>query len=387
MAPWEGRVAAATLILRAHAAQHKDMTPPDIAAFLWYQLLGEWDAPATATAREANMMSNRLNRILSASPPELPSVQAGLEKFVNKVNEALRAGPVNRAEITEHFEDFPNRFEEPSNQYLVFTEARAQALSWWQILALTEDQAQAFTSLLDVTEEVGVHIPTPVSLHPEFTKSWVNMTLQEKLILLALVAMDDPNFHQTPLVASIAGVIIAFTKGEEITDRWLQKRFELISRAVPHLDLSVLLTRDAVVTFTRKYMQNATRHLFAYKFLSFCYGALEGSPLQSFQWVVEQATVSHCSHALFVCSAIYITESRMTLHLSDPALLDQVREWAKVVILMHNNPWLGLESIPIAASKYPDLANIGYAVMVLLEPQKVAQYASGPGVLEIGYRS
>ncbi|BES90293.1 Hypothetical protein NTJ_03101 [Nesidiocoris tenuis] len=46
----------------------------------------------------------------------------------------------------------------------------------------------------------------------------------------------------------------------------------------------------------------------------------------------------------------------MTLHLRDPTLIEQVREWAKVVILMQNNPWLGLEPIPIAASKYPDLA-------------------------------
>ncbi|CAB0017287.1 unnamed protein product, partial [Nesidiocoris tenuis] len=42
-------------------------------------------------------------------------------------------------------------------------------------------------------------------------------------------------------------------------------------------------------------MQNAKRNLFAYKFLSFAYSALEGSPIQSLQWVVEQATGNHCS--------------------------------------------------------------------------------------------
>ncbi|CAB0017468.1 unnamed protein product, partial [Nesidiocoris tenuis] len=187
--------------------------------------------------------------------------------------------------------------------------------------------------------------------------------------------MDDASCHQTPLVAAIAGVIFAFTKGDEITERWFQKRFDLVSRSVPQLDLNALLTREAVIVFARRYMQGASRNLFAYKFLSFAYSALEGSPLQSLQWVVEQATVSHCSHALFVCTAIYTTESRMTLHLCDPALTEQVKEWAKIVLLMVNNPWLGLEQLPIAASRYPDLANLGYAIMAMLEPQTVAQYA------------
>lgn len=65
----------------------------------------------------------------------------------------------------------------------------------------------------------------------------------------------------------------------------------------------------------------------------------------------------------------------MTLHLCDPALTEQVKEWAKIVLLMVNNPWLGLEQLPIAASRYPDLANLGYAIMAMLEPQTVAQYA------------
>ncbi|CAA9993740.1 unnamed protein product, partial [Nesidiocoris tenuis] len=375
IAPWESRVAAATLILRNHVAQNRDMSQPETAAYLWYQLLGEWDAPNTANPREVEALAARLNRLLSASPPDAQKTLAGIEKFLLKVSEARRAGPVLRAEVAEHWTGFRLDLEEPSNQYLVYGEARAHALRWWEILDLTDEQVTAFTALSTATEEDGVAIPGPFTLAEDFTEVWTAMNLQEKLIFLSIITMDDAASHQTPLVAAIAGVVFAFTKGDEITERWFQKRYELVSRAVPHLDLSALLTREAVVAFSRRYMQNAKRNLFAYKFLSFAYSALKGSPIQSLQWVVEQATVNHCSHALFICTAVYTTESRMTLHLRDPALIEQVREWSKMVMLMVNNPWLGLEQIPIAASKYPDLANLGYTIMAMMEPQTVAQYA------------
>ncbi|CAB0006608.1 unnamed protein product, partial [Nesidiocoris tenuis] len=375
LAPWESRVAAASLVLRNHVAQHRDMTQPETAAYLWYQLLGEWDAPNTANLRDVESIEIRLNRLLSASPPDAQKTLSGIEKFLVKVSEARRAGPVLRIEVAEHWAGFRQDLEEPSNQYLVYAESRGQSLRWWEILELTEEQVTAFTTLSTAAADDGVEIPGPFTLVGNFNEVWAGMTLQEKLILLSIITMDDVTSHQTPLVAAIAGVIFAFTKGDELTERWFQKRFDLVSKAVPHLDLSALLTREAVVIFARRYMQYAKRHLFAYKFLSFAYSALEGGPLQSLQWVVEQSTVNHCSHALFICNAIYTTESRMTLHLRDPALIEQVREWAKVVILMVNNPWLGLEQIPIAASKYPDLANLGYTIMAMMEPQTIAQYA------------
>ncbi|BES89848.1 Hypothetical protein NTJ_02655 [Nesidiocoris tenuis] len=124
------------------------MTPPETAAYLWYQLLGEWDSPNTDTLREVEVLANRLNRILSASPPDVQVARAGIEKFMIKVNEARRAGPVARAEVAEHWEGFPENIAEPSNQYLVFGEARAQFLRWWTILNLDDNQTNALTTLV-----------------------------------------------------------------------------------------------------------------------------------------------------------------------------------------------------------------------------------------------
>ncbi|BES89935.1 Hypothetical protein NTJ_02744 [Nesidiocoris tenuis] len=58
IAPWESRIAAATLILRNHVAQNRDMTQPETAAYLWYQLLGEWDAPQKCTYRDGKWVGN-----------------------------------------------------------------------------------------------------------------------------------------------------------------------------------------------------------------------------------------------------------------------------------------------------------------------------------------
>lgn len=346
-------------------------------AKMWAELFAPWMAPDTPNEPAVTSQLDSLVTLLKSRIPPDGLLNSTLRHFFQNVYNGRNSLFIGHDEIVKYWANFPagNNY---SNQYGIFAKGWGHVIEWDRLLNATPDQVEALKRLLTPGQALPINnenLFRNVTVTPDLQNVWPTLGRETLFAIYHITAVCNPTMHISMLAAAITGVVAASIKQSNANQRWLDKRLLTLKTQCPLAELvDQYIDAGDVQTFYNRYLSHFQDYSQIYKILMPLYSGLEMLDLKSISWMIEQSRSTHSAHAIFFANAIMQTAGRLALYLEPITFKNDLINWAAVIISLYHNPWCSVLGPVIKSTKYPDLANLGTAIMVRLETRTVSQY-------------
>nr|WPR17561.1 MAG: nucleoprotein [Beetle aliusvirus] len=377
----------AELMSREWVNSARGRTDSQRMAYMFGQLTSTWmiedhTLPATAEARRYIQETCLMN------PPNMDSInhvgRYAIDIFNKEKNELVQVpADTFRSQLY-----IPNNMNPPIN---IPPMVNRMFLRLWErnLHNLSIDIFDGdFATLLGQVRNLDVDpLPIPdnlvVTVSPHLVANWINLNVDYKLAFYEILGMARHD-HYNAHVASASFVALAvLIKQGNLTDAWLEKRVDRLSKELQSLDLTGMITTDIIGHFNVMFPVSQMTPDEVYYGVMAQYTLWDSLRIESIKWILEQSILHNTASANALSSVIMKTKS-----LNIDLLLIQVPtiEFTNLCTLVGNaiyDRFCTIIKPPVTVREYADLAFIGIVIAFKrLEPSKTQnQFAGKPDMM------
>lgn len=340
-----------------------------------------------------------VNETLSADPNDRTRITAARSSIL----QFIRAGGINNGllnafmrEVVKIFRPLLTTYVELPAQpkYLELINATnppfnlTEAQWVWLCYGLDKFPWVRLTSMtaafLTTIRTPGVDVAPAITVLEDLTmledaaNAWSLLTDEEMTNVITAISMVLQKERSNLLIASIFVMAASICKSGNLTDAWLQSRLETLSSSIPNQDFEDQITTEIIKSYYAKFVEKQMKLDDIYKTIIYTYTIAKDIDANPIDWIFEQSMASNVTAATSFytsCTRYKLCTYTVLVRVGVPPI--QLKNIAKVALIIANNPFASLIAPPVPTADYADLAYIGTRLCLPIGGNKGYRGTSG----------